>query len=376
LKVTFFPPLYLQRRIWILDILRRERVTEIIDIGCGEGQLLAVLCQPAPSLPPPLPTQPPSPSPTDTAPPLEDADLDLHPTHISGLDISPHALTSAIQDTSPTTANTSYTRWEPLKVDIWHGGLEIYNPAFVNAECIVATEVIEHLPESILADFAPMLMGAYHPRLLLLTTPSYTFNARFSPPGSTNTSTGFPDPTNRTTRVFRHHDHKFEFTTEEFRVWCEGVGREWGYEVDVSTIGRAVEKDEWGRDERLGGASQVAVFRRVEGGEWGRMREQKSASLKTISNEHQLLETHHYPTHPLAGNRASSSEIEKAILAKFEEWDEDKLRLEEIWFGEEIGGMCGGWFEVLMEVVEGSAMFELERMEGQRRGDWVVVLVG
>lgn len=112
---------------------------QIVDIGCGEGQLLAVLCQPAPSLPPPNPT-----SPTDTAPPLEDADLDLHPTHISGLDISPHALTSAIQDTSPTTANTSYTRWEPLKVDIWHGGLEIYNPAFVNAECIVATEVYVH----------------------------------------------------------------------------------------------------------------------------------------------------------------------------------------------------------------------------------------
>lgn len=220
-----------------------------------------------------------------------------------------------------------------------------------------------------------MLMGAYHPRLLLVTTPSYTFNARFSPPGSTNTSTGFPDPTNRTTRVFRHHDHKFEFTIEEFRVWCEGVGREWGYEVDVSTIGRAVERDEWGRDEGLGGASQVVVFRRVEGDEWGRMREEKSASLKTSPNSHRLLETHHYPTHTRAGNRESSEDIEKAILAKFEEWDEDKLRLEEIWFGEEIGGMCGGWFEVLIEVVEDSAMFDLQKSKEQRRGDWSVVLV-
>ncbi|KAG1785805.1 uncharacterized protein HD556DRAFT_1456356 [Suillus plorans] len=61
--------------------------------------------------------------------------FDLHPTHIIGLDISPHALTSAIKDTSPATTNTSYTRWEHFKVDIWHGGLEIYNSAFVNAEC-------------------------------------------------------------------------------------------------------------------------------------------------------------------------------------------------------------------------------------------------
>ena len=29
LKVTFFPPLYLQRRIWVLDILRREHVSEV-----------------------------------------------------------------------------------------------------------------------------------------------------------------------------------------------------------------------------------------------------------------------------------------------------------------------------------------------------------
>ena len=28
-KVTFFPPLHHQRRIWILDILRRERLTEV-----------------------------------------------------------------------------------------------------------------------------------------------------------------------------------------------------------------------------------------------------------------------------------------------------------------------------------------------------------
>ncbi|KAG2124219.1 hypothetical protein DEU56DRAFT_827756 [Suillus clintonianus] len=224
-----------------------------------------------------------------------------------------------------------------------------------------------------------MLMGTYHPRLLLLTTPSYGFNARFSPPGQTNTTTGFPDPTKRTDRVFRHHDHKFEWTIEEFRAWCEGVAEEWGYEVDVTTIGRAQEKDEWGRDEELGGASQVAAFRRIEGGDWATKREEMSKWVKEKSRgqeEHRLMQVHHYDAHVCAGKRASVEEIEKAVVDKFEEWGEGELRLEEIWFVEEIGAMCGGWFEVLIEAIEASAKFDLQRNEGQRRGDWPVVLVG
>ena len=29
LKVTFHPPLYLQRKIWILDVMRREGVVDV-----------------------------------------------------------------------------------------------------------------------------------------------------------------------------------------------------------------------------------------------------------------------------------------------------------------------------------------------------------
>jgi hypothetical protein len=111
-----------------------------VDIGCGEGELLAVLCQPAPSLPPPgsdvlLSTS------NSTLSAIDLSDIDLHPIRVDGLDISSYALASAIEDTSPASANALYTRWESLKVKIWHGGLEVFNPSFVNVECIVATEV-------------------------------------------------------------------------------------------------------------------------------------------------------------------------------------------------------------------------------------------
>lgn len=33
LKVTFQPELYLQRRIWILDILRKEQITKVSLVG-------------------------------------------------------------------------------------------------------------------------------------------------------------------------------------------------------------------------------------------------------------------------------------------------------------------------------------------------------
>ncbi|KAG2749524.1 hypothetical protein P692DRAFT_20953293 [Suillus brevipes Sb2] len=81
LEASFFPPLYLQRRIWVLDILCREQVTEIVDIGCGEGQLLAVLCQPAPSLPhPDASTSPSHRCPSNALEP-DDLDLSLTPYH-------------------------------------------------------------------------------------------------------------------------------------------------------------------------------------------------------------------------------------------------------------------------------------------------------
>lgn len=49
--VTFTPALSLQRQEWALDVLRREGVTSVLEIGCGQGELLRALCRPAASVP-------------------------------------------------------------------------------------------------------------------------------------------------------------------------------------------------------------------------------------------------------------------------------------------------------------------------------------
>lgn len=45
--VAFTPSLQEQRIGWCLDVLRRESVSSVLDIGCGEGDLLGRLVRPA-----------------------------------------------------------------------------------------------------------------------------------------------------------------------------------------------------------------------------------------------------------------------------------------------------------------------------------------
>ncbi|KAG2127626.1 uncharacterized protein EDB93DRAFT_1332630 [Suillus bovinus] len=222
--------------------------------------------------------------------------------HITSLDISFHALASVTENAFLAVANASYVRWEPLEVN---GRLDILNPASVNAERIVATEV--HI-YSILCyhrffSSKTFISCVEHlPKLAPRDDPFLRLRRVFSPPGLTNTTTGFPDPTKRTDRVFRH-DHQFEWTVEEFQEWCAGIAQEWGYDVDTTTTGRAHGKDRWGRNEELVGPNQVAVFKHLEGEAWATTREEKSTQMKER-------------------NRGSVEEIANAVSDKFEEWDE------------------------------------------------------
>lgn len=49
--IRFSPSLQMQRIEWALDVLRREGVKSVLDVGCGQGDLLRVLCEPAATVP-------------------------------------------------------------------------------------------------------------------------------------------------------------------------------------------------------------------------------------------------------------------------------------------------------------------------------------
>ena len=179
LRVTFYPELYLQRRVWILNFLRKENITrvrvvypicfnsslsrsvliQILDVGCGEGELIRALCQPAPWLTPPPPSVlPPLSAPEESSPQSpaynDDEIPNLHMTEVHGLDISSADLVFALEAAAPPELKVdeagspgfrsyavSMQRWESLTSKIWRGGLEAVNEEFVDIECIVSMEV-------------------------------------------------------------------------------------------------------------------------------------------------------------------------------------------------------------------------------------------
>ncbi|KAL0067875.1 hypothetical protein AAF712_005043 [Marasmius tenuissimus] len=385
LKVTFTPPLYQQRRIWILDILREEGVVDpapwLAFAGDDKSELVESGNDPMNLFN----------SPQDPIPAL-------HTKRVAGLDISDVDLKFAVAATKPEErrdnsdeddtiiggrgwAHSTFIggrqpiRWESMTANIWKGGLEVVNEEFIDTECIVATEVIEHLSPEIFPYFGPVLLGIYQPRLLLVTTPSYTFNARFAAPNApANRRSGFPDPTGRTDRVFRHDDHKFEWTPEEFKEWCVAEAERWGYDVRLSDIGRAYEVDEWGRDEELGGATLVATFRRKDGVMEERQTHAKEAVRvlkqgpppKEMNEEgdgegevdvsieepkHELLASHVHVAHERAQQPSSPSEIRDIVKARMEEYRESFMRLEDLWYERDIGVACGGWIEILIKAL-------------------------
>lgn len=82
------------------------------------------------------------------ADPNDTTDDSIRTTEIQGLDIDVKELQRAVISVEPPEDNPDaptwmkpLPRWEDLQATIWKGGLETFNKAFVNVDCIVATEV-------------------------------------------------------------------------------------------------------------------------------------------------------------------------------------------------------------------------------------------
>ena len=87
------------------------------------------------------------------------------------------------------------------------------SPGF-DAAAIV--EVIEHLDPPRLAAFERVVFEFARPATIVLTTPNREYNVTWP---------------NLAARAFRHDDHRFEWTREEFQAWATGVASRYGYSV-------------------------------------------------------------------------------------------------------------------------------------------------
>ncbi|KPQ07127.1 MAG: Methyltransferase domain [Rhodobacteraceae bacterium HLUCCA12] len=116
------------------------------------------------------------------------------------------------------------------------------DPALAGFDCAVLVETIEHIAPSDLGSLERAVFDVFRPRAVIVTTPNAEFNALLGVPA----------------HRFRHPDHRFEWTRARFQRWGQRVARTWGQRVTFHDIA--------GAHPDLGGASQMAVFRREGAG--------------------------------------------------------------------------------------------------------------
>lgn len=182
---------------------------------------------------------------------------------------------------------------------------------------------------------------------MLLTTPNFTFNARFHPPDVPRK--GFLDPTGQTTRVFRHSDHKREWTVPEFEEWCIEAAKAHGYNATLGGVGVPVEPDPFGRD--LGYASQTALFVRQESdpGSLGLEKMSISGTFASTGPPHQLIARKIFPVDPRAGHPQSTHTIRATLAKLMNVRGEGELTFSELWC--ELAMPCGGSLAALVNAL-------------------------
>ena len=191
--------LNMQRLGSVVAALKNCRAKSVLDIGCGEGNLLRMLSG------------------------------EKQFERIAGTDVSPIALERAGEKLKTIAAKE--------RISLFQGSLMYQDIRFKGYDAVCVIEVIEHMDISRLRVFEQVLFSFAKPRFIILTTPNKEFNVKYENTG--------PDK-------LRHHDHRFEWTRAEFRNWAEKNSSEYGYTVRFSEIGEA--------DSVLGASTQMGVF--------------------------------------------------------------------------------------------------------------------
>lgn len=198
-------PLYEHRTGAVLAALASFGARRVIDIGCGDGKLLAALMK------------------------------DRRYERIVGMDVSTRALEVAARrlrlDAMPPT--------QRMRIDLIHGSLMYRDARLGGFDAATVVEVIEHLDPPRLRAFERVLFEFASPGMVALTTPNVEYNVRFE---------------NMREGAMRHGDHRFEWTRPEFEQWVELISAKYGYQFRILPVGP--------EDQQVGSPTQMAIFQK------------------------------------------------------------------------------------------------------------------
>lgn len=189
------------------EMVRRCGASSVIDMGCGEGQLLALL--------------------------LNQKQL----TRIAGTDVSVSALERAEQRLHLERMPEAKRK----KLRLFQGALTYRDKRFEGYDAACVIEVIEHLDPERLSAFERVVFEFAAPQTVVLTTPNAEYNVNYE---------GLAEDD------LRHSDHRFEWSRKQFRNWTQAVCEAFGYTCEFFDIGDV--------DEVSGTPTQMGVFTRCE----------------------------------------------------------------------------------------------------------------
>ena len=187
----------------VIAALKSCGAKSVIDLGCGEGNLLNLLMK------------------------------ERQFTKIAGMDVSHVALGRASDRLKLERANEHVQE----RISLFQGSLTYKDTRIAGFDAACVVEVVEHLDPPRLAAFERVLFEFAKPPVVILTTPNKEYNANY----------GFLYEDD-----LRHGDHRFEWTRAEFRAWASKVAERYGYTVQFSEVGD--------QDAVHGAPTQMGVF--------------------------------------------------------------------------------------------------------------------
>lgn len=189
----------------VVTALRAIGPKRIVDLGCGEGKLLQLLLR------------------------------ESWARELIGLDPSVYVLERAARR-----LKLNQPGGPPEgRLTLLHGSLTYRDERWAGVDAAALVEVIEHLDPDRLPLVERVIFGAARPKTVVVTTPNADYNELF--------------PT-LAAGAFRHPDHRFEWTRDEFAGWTNRIAATYGYRALISGIGP--------EDPAHGAPSQMVVFTR------------------------------------------------------------------------------------------------------------------